>query len=89
MVSKQTCTQLSKYISLKEPSEGISMTGNATSNARFEVKKSSQIKDEVPAWEFMESNDELITFAEKDRRRYSLAEKNPNCVVYINKRTRV
>ena len=65
------------------------MTGNTISNARFELKKSSQTKDEVPTWEFIESNDELITFAEKDRRRYSLAEKNPNCVVCINKRTRL
>jgi hypothetical protein len=89
MTSKQPWTQLAKHPSLKEPGGGNSMAGNAMTSAKFEPKQSLQMKDEVPVWEFLECNDELITFAEKDRRCYSLAEKNPNCVVCVNKRIRI
>lgn len=78
--------QLGMCGSAQESSGGIQLRGSngaALPNAKFEFRKTSLGMGEgkVPNWEFLDCHDELITFAEKDRKRYSLGEKSSNCVV--------
>lgn len=83
MTSKQTLMHLGKVSSLKEPNAAISKCSAGGSNPKFEFKKTQQEENEgkVPVWEFVECQGELITFTEKERRRYTLADKYLESIV--------
>lgn len=86
MTSKQDLMRLGIHSSLKEPKVTISNCIIGTSNSKFEFKRTQQEKneDKVPDWEFDECHGELITFTEKERRRYTLTDKYPDCIVSVD-----